>query len=156
MPTKPTLDILRERARQLRREQTDAEKKLWALLPARQLNGYKFRRQFVIGSVITDFCCFEHRLVIELDGGQHADQTAADQRRSAFLRSRGYRVLRFWDNEVLKNSDAVLEKIAHALDAMKLKSEPSPEPSPSGRGPEDKIGTELSDNPNRKSKMSME
>jgi very-short-patch-repair endonuclease len=126
MPTNPSLDILRERARQLRREQTDAEKKLWAALRARQLHGYKFRRQFVIGAVIADFCCFEYRLVVELDGGQHADKTVADQRRSAFLRAHGYRVLRFWDNEVLENLNGVLEKIAGALDEAKHKSEPSP------------------------------
>src|SRR5690242_16517520 len=69
MPTDPGVETLRNRARQLRREQTEAEKRLWAALRARQLQGYKFRRQFVIGSVIVDFCCFEKRIVVELDGG---------------------------------------------------------------------------------------
>ena len=137
MPVTPTVDVLRDRARKLRREQTDAEKKLWTSLRSRQLNGHKFRRQFVIGSVIADFCCFEHHLVIEVDGGQHADQTAADQRRVAFLHSRGYRILRFWDNKVLENLNGVLEKIARALDEVKHKNKPSPEPSPSGRGSKD-------------------
>jgi very-short-patch-repair endonuclease len=125
---------LKERARQLRREQTDAERKLWARLRARQLCGHKFRRQFVIGPFIMDFCCFERRLVVELDGGQHASQPDADRRRSEFLLSRGYRVLRFWDNEVFENIDGVTEQIAQALKDPSRKSEPSPFPSPSGRG----------------------
>jgi very-short-patch-repair endonuclease len=134
MPTDPGVETLRNRARQLRREQTEAEKRLWAALRARQLQGYKFRRQFVIGSVIVDFCCFEKRIVVELDGGQHAEQEAADQVRSWFLCSRGYRVLRFWNNEVLENFNGVLEKIFHALETTTLKNKPSPVPSPSGRG----------------------
>ena len=86
---KPNVITLKERARQLRRDQTGAEKWLWARLRSRQVNGFKFRRQFVIGPFITDFCCFEHRLVVELDGGQHAGKTATDETRSAFLHSRG-------------------------------------------------------------------
>ena len=121
---KPSNSTLKERARQLRHDQTDAEKRLWACLRSRQLNGFKFRRQFVIGPFITEFCCFEQRLVVELDGGQHASKTATDETRSAFLRSRGYRVLRFWDNEVFENIDGVLQRIAQTLTL----------PSPSGRG----------------------
>ena len=128
----PNVLTLKERARRLRREQTEAEKKLWARLRTRQLGGFKFRRQFVIGPFITDFCCFEQRLVVELDGGQHADHYDADRRRSDFLLSRGYRVLRFWDNEVMENLDAVLERIGEALDGAE--TEPSPLPSPNGRG----------------------
>lgn len=134
MLTNPGVETLRNRARQLRREQTEAEKCLWAGLRARQLQGYKFRRQFVIGSVVVDFCCFEKRIVVELDGGQHAEQEAADQVRSWLLYSRGYRVLRFWNNEVLENFNGVLEKIFHALETTTLKNKPSPVPSPSGRG----------------------
>ena len=133
MPTNPSVETLRNRARQLRRQQSEAEKCLWAVLRARQFHGYKFRRQFVIGSVIADFCCFEHRIVIEIDGGQHADQTAADQSRSAFLRSRGFRVLRFWNNEVLQNLNGLLEKLNQAF-TRRHQTKPSPEPSPSGRG----------------------
>ncbi len=128
----PDASLLKERARRLRRDQTDAESKLWACLRARQLCGAKFRCQYSIGRFIVDFCCFERRLVVELDGGQHAGQTAADQRRTSFIVSRGYRVLRFWDNEVMEDIDAVLEQIAQGLErseggALTL-------PSPKGRG----------------------
>jgi very-short-patch-repair endonuclease len=109
------LPILRDRARQLRRNQTDVEKKLWSRLRARQLAGAKFRRQYPIDKFIVDFCCFEQRLVVELDGGQHAVEAEADQHRSALIREHGYRVLRFWDNEVIENIDGVLERIAEAL-----------------------------------------
>ena len=107
----PDIFTLKERSRRLRREQTEAESKLWARLRARQLCGAKFRRQHPIGRFITDFCCVERGLVIELDGGQHAEQVDADRRRSAFLAGRGYRVLRFRDNDVLEDTDAVLERI---------------------------------------------
>ncbi|HEY3304404.1 MAG TPA: endonuclease domain-containing protein [Candidatus Binatia bacterium] len=130
----PSSTTLRERARRLRRDQTEAERRLWTRLRARQLCGVKFRRQYPIGSFIVDFCCFEHRLVIELDGGQHARQTAADQRRSAVLVSFGYRVLRFWDNEVMEDIDAVLQQIMQAVDDSKPALDPSPGPSPTGRG----------------------
>lgn len=106
---------LRDRTRRLRHNQTEAEHELWARLGARQLCSAKFRRQHSIGRFIVDFCCLEHRLVIELDGGQHAAQAEADQKRSAFLARFGYRVLRFWDNEVTEDIEAVLEQIAAVL-----------------------------------------
>jgi very-short-patch-repair endonuclease len=106
---------LRDRARQLRNEQTDAEAKLWARLRARQISGVKFRRQHPIGSYVADFCCVEHRLIIEIDGGQHAEQMQSDQRRTGVLKLHGFRVLRFWNNEVLANIDAVLGQIYQAL-----------------------------------------
>jgi len=135
MPTDPGVETLRNRARQLRREQTEAEKRLWAGLRARQLQGYKFRRQFVIGSVIVDFCCFEKRIVVELDGGQHAEQEAADQVRSWFLYSRGYRVLRFWNNEIDRDLDGVLTRIDEALRETSPPGGPSDRhPPPSGEG----------------------
>jgi very-short-patch-repair endonuclease len=107
--------MLRDRARQLRRNQTDVEAKLWSRLRARQLSDAKFRRQYPIGAFIADFCCYERRLVIELDGGHHAEHVDADQSRTDFFVSQGYRVLRFWNNEVIENIDGVLEKIAHTL-----------------------------------------
>ena len=108
---KQSTPILRDRARQLRHNQTDAERKLWARLRSRQLCGSRFRRQHSIGPFITDFCCFEQRLVVELDGGQHASKATADQRRSVFLESCGYQLLRFWDNEVMGNIDGVLQRL---------------------------------------------
>ncbi len=104
-------------ARRLRRTQTDAERKLWAHLRDRQLCGAKFRRQHPIGKYITDFCCVEIGLIIELDGSQHMQQVQADQRRSRYLEQRGYRVLRFWDNEVLANIDGVMEQIVRVLNS---------------------------------------
>src|SRR5262249_43213117 len=98
------------RARQARSNQTDAEGKLWARLRARQLCGAKFRRQHAIGPFITDFCCVERGLVIELDGGHHTERVKADRVRTTFIEQHGYRVLRFWDNEVLQNMESVLEQ----------------------------------------------
>ncbi len=129
---KPSTETVRDRARQLRRNQTDVEGKLWTRLRARQVAGAKFRRQYPIGHSIADFCCYEQRLLVELDGGHHAEQVGADQTRTDFFVSRGYRVLRFWNNEVTENIEGVLERIAQALSDPK--NEPSPLPSPSGRG----------------------
>jgi adenine-specific DNA-methyltransferase len=113
------------RARALRRDQTDAERKLWRLLHSRRLGGAKFRRNHPIDNFFADFCCLKSRLVIELDGGQHADeaQAAYDRRRTAYLRSRGFSVMRFWNEEVLKEPERVLEQIYEALPE---KAEPSP------------------------------
>lgn len=118
----------RIRARKLRRDITDAEKKLWTSLRHRQLSSAKFRRQHPIGPFITDFCCVEQGLVVELDGGQHAEQAVSDLSRTAFLTSRGYRVLRFWNNEVLTNISGVIERIDDALKS------PHPGPLPKGEG----------------------
>ena len=98
-------------AAQLRTQSTDAEKRLWGALRNRQLAGYKFRRQFPIPPYIADFICLEMRLIIELDGGQHADAAAYDAARTAFLEQQGFRVLRFWNNDVLGNTEGVLEEI---------------------------------------------
>jgi very-short-patch-repair endonuclease len=98
------------RARRLRSDQTDAEAKLWRHLRSRQLAGHKFVRQEPIGPYICDFVCRERRLVIEVDGGQHAD-SSADKVRDAWLRSRCYQVLRFWNNDVLTNVEGVLTVI---------------------------------------------
>jgi very-short-patch-repair endonuclease len=103
------------RARHLRRPQTDAERLLWARLRAHRLYGAKFRRQQPVGTYIADFCCREAQLVVEVDGGKHADRMAEDQRRTDYLQSRGFQDLRFWNTEVLRNPDAVLEAIAAAL-----------------------------------------
>jgi very-short-patch-repair endonuclease len=105
---------LLDRARQLRRNQTRAELELWMRLRGRQL-GAKFRRQYRIGRYIADFCYLERRLVIELDGGQHLEQVEADRKRTAYMTSRGFLVLRFWNDEVLKEIYAVLDQILREL-----------------------------------------
>ncbi len=119
---------LQDRARRLRREQTDAERTLWSRLRARQVGGAKFRRQQVIAGVIVDFCCLERKLVVEVDGGQHATQGKADRQRTVLLAERGYRVLRFWNHDVLTSTDVVLQQIIAAL------IDPHPSPLPEGRG----------------------
>ena len=88
---------------------------LWNQLRGRRVNGYKFRRQVVIEPYVVDFACFEAKLIIEVDGGQHMDQAAYDVRRTESLERMGYRVLRFWNNEVLSELPAVLERINAVL-----------------------------------------
>ena len=100
--------------RQLRSRQTDAERKLWFAVRDRRLSGFKFVRQEAIGPFIVDFVCRDKRLVVEVDGGQHAD-SAEDAARDAFLAGEGYRVMRFWNNDVLSNRDGVLMVILEAL-----------------------------------------
>ena len=123
----PSSSTLRERARRLRKDQTEAERTLWRHLRSRQIADVKFRRQHFISPFIVDFCCPERWLIIELDGGQHAVQVEADARRTQFLEAQGYRVLRFWNHEVLTNIDAVLEAIYRNFDNFER---PSPQPSP--------------------------
>ena len=101
-------------ARKLRRDFTEAETRLWAQLRNRRLLGFKFRRQAPVGRHVADFLCEEARLIVELDGGQHADNSA-DAARTAALESAGYHVLRFWNHDVLGNTDGVLEEIARTL-----------------------------------------
>lgn len=103
------------RARQLRRDTTLAEQRLWSHLRDRQLGGRKFRRQRPIGPFVVDFVCLERRLIVEVDGGQHSP--SVDAERSRFLKQRGYRVVRFWNNEVLENTEGVLYSIGEALDS---------------------------------------
>ncbi len=103
------------RAKSLRQNQTDAEGLLWHYLRNKQLDGYKFRRQQPIGPYIVDFASLPEKLLIELDGGQHAEHEDYDERRDRFLKSKGYRVLRFWNNEVFENCFDVLENIYQAL-----------------------------------------
>ena len=99
------------KARQLRRNSTDAEEILWRHLRNRQLEGFKFRRQSPIGPYITDFECFAEKLVIELDGGQHQSQADYDNERTRYLEASGYRVMRFWKNDVIYDLEAVTQAI---------------------------------------------
>ncbi|MEW9572445.1 endonuclease domain-containing protein [Rhodanobacter sp. Si-c] len=112
------------RARRLRVDQTDAEQKLWYHLRNRHLQGWKFRRQHEIDRYIADFLCRDAALIVELDGAQHGEQVAYDEARTRKLESMGYRVLRFWDNDVLTNIEGVLEVILEAL------ASPAPHPNP--------------------------
>jgi len=111
-------------ARKLRQQMTNAERRLWYLLRAHCFSGVKFNRQMPLGSYIVDFVCFDRRLIIEVDGGQHANN-AKDKRRDEWLRGEGFRVLRFWNNDVLKNTNGVLEVISEAL-AQAARKSPSP------------------------------
>ncbi len=104
-----------QRAQTLRDNRTDAEGLLWQYLRNKQLGGYKFRRQQPMGPYIADFACLPEKLLVELDGGQHAARQAHDGRRDAFLREKGYRILRFWNNEVFDNCFGVLERVYAAL-----------------------------------------
>jgi very-short-patch-repair endonuclease len=101
----------------LRKNPTVAEKCLWQHLRRRQMFEHKFRRQHPVGPYIVDFICLEKKLVVEVDGGQHLDQEAYDERRSRFLQEKGYRVLRFWNNQVLQQIQTVLRAIEFALGA---------------------------------------
>lgn len=118
-----TQPITRDRARDLRKHMTDAETRLWQALRGKQLAGVKFRRQQAIGPYIVDFICLEAKLIVELDGGQHAEAVEYDGRRDAWLASEGFCLLRFWDNEVMENLEGVLMRIAENLS-------PTPHPSP--------------------------
>ena len=109
--------VAQRRARKLRNQATDAEQHLWRHLRRRQLGGYRFRRQVPICGYIADFACLEARLVIELDGGQHKELHRYDERRDHRIEAQGFRVLRFWDNQVFQETQAVLDVILHALES---------------------------------------
>ena len=116
---------LKDTARALRKRSTDTEVYLWRHLKNRQMEGFKFRRQQRIGRYVVDFANLEKRLVIEVDGGQHAIDPG-DKMRDEWLRAEGYKVLRFWDNEVLSNLEGVLEMIRNTFPT------PHPDPLPQG------------------------
>jgi very-short-patch-repair endonuclease len=124
-----TTPRLLRNAKALRKNQTEAEQRLWYHLRAHRFEGAKFKRQKPIGPFIVDFVCMECRLVVELDGGQHADEVDYDARRDAWLAAQGYKVLRFWNNQVMRELPAVLERIGEALaGAGHAPSPPAPLP----------------------------
>ncbi|MDO9043332.1 MAG: DUF559 domain-containing protein [Desulfocapsaceae bacterium] len=120
---------MKEHARQLRKNQTEAEKLLWSYLRNRQIEDCKFRRQWPIGTYIVDFACLPRQLVIELDGGQHAETITYDETRTRFLEAEGYKVIRFWNNDMLSEPEAVLQRI---YEQVRMEVAPSPQPSPRG------------------------
>src|SRR3954470_8784445 len=116
-----------ERVRELRRETTPAERRLWSRLRGRRLSGFKFKRQEWVGPFIADFYCWEARLIVEVDGTQHADDDDYDRARSAYLKREGFRVVRFWNNQVTDEMEGVLAAILVILEERV--------PSPSRRAP---------------------
>jgi very-short-patch-repair endonuclease len=114
---------INRQAAKLRRNMTDAEKRIWHQVRDRRLKGHKFKRQWSLGPYVVDFCCIEQRLVVEIDGGQHSAEV--DATRTAELNAMGYRVMRFWNNDVLANLDGVLMSLL-----AELETRPHPGPLP--------------------------
>ncbi len=121
---KRIVPITTARARLLRSNMTDVERRLWCAIRGKQLEGCRFRRQHPIGAYIVDFACVEEMLVVELDGGQHQSQKTYDDTRSRYLNQQGWQVVRFWNSEVLESLDGVLEVIVEKLKSTR----PSPLP----------------------------
>lgn len=117
---------LTQSAKELRKNSTEAEKLLWFHLKSKQLDGLKFRRQEQIGPFIVDFVCYESKIVVEADGSQHLQNQSRDLARTEWLNSQGFDVLRFWNNEILTNTEGVLEEIRCRC------STPLPDPLPHG------------------------
>jgi lysyl-tRNA synthetase class 2 len=118
-------------AQDLRRSRTEAEGRLWSRLRDRRLAGLKFRRRAPLGGYVVDFCCEAAHLIVEVDGGPHAGTTDSDLDRTMDLEAMGYRVLRFWNDDVLTNTDGVLESILDTLDRY-VPLSPHPNPLPAG------------------------
>ncbi len=125
--------LQRKLQRRLRNNATDAERLLWRHLRGRQLDGCKFRRQHPYADYILDFVCLERMVAVELDGSQHAEQVDADTMRTVFLERAGFRVLRFWNNQVFEETEGVLEAILAAL-CERRETHPHPSPPLEGEG----------------------
>jgi very-short-patch-repair endonuclease len=128
MPPTPSMPSKRDRARELRRNATNAERKLWTLLRGKRFGGWRFRRQHPVGPYFADFFCAAAKLIIELDGGQHgeADKIEHDDARTLWLQSRGYKVRRFWNSDVMTEQEAVLDAIWNALREARPPHLPAP------------------------------
>ena len=111
-------NVLKERARELRTNMTPQERKLWDIIRNRKFYGYRFLRQFIIGQYIVDFLCREKNIIIEIDGGQHnqVNDIKYDKDRTEYLKSKGYKVLRFWNNDIDNNIQGVFEKLKEVFD----------------------------------------
>ncbi len=118
-------------ARKLRREMTEAERRLWSALRGRRFSEFKFRRQVPIGPYIADFLCFSHKVIVEVDGGQHSE-SVADEKRDAWLKAQGFFVLRFWNGEVLRDRTSVFDTLYAELALRSLSSGPSGHLLPQG------------------------
>ena len=129
MPKYRVEEFKRSQARHLRHALTNAEQRLWQLLRSRQLAETKFRRQMPLGPWVVDFVSFEHMLVVEADGSQHAE-SARDRIRDADLRNRGFRILHFWNNDILGNTDGVLQQILETIEQSPSPRGLRPRPSP--------------------------
>ena len=128
------MELARTRAQELRRTPTDAEQRLWDLLRRRRFAGCKFRRQHPVGRYIVDFVCLERRLIVEVDGGQHDERRLYDAKRDAWLCTQQFRVLRFWNNDVDRNLEAVLTVIDEALHNPPPGRPAADHPPPNGEG----------------------
>ncbi len=113
-----TTAAIHQHAQDLRRDQTPAERQLWASLRGKQLGGFRFRRQHPIGPFIVDFCCLSPRLVIEVDGNSHAEQVEYDEARTAYLEERGYAVVRFTNEDVQRRLEGVLDEIMRRCEKL--------------------------------------
>lgn len=109
-----------KQARRLRQNQTNVEKTLWGFLRDRRFLGFKFRRQHPIGKYVVDFCCLKQKVVIELDGGQHAQRRAYDSARTNDIEKEGFRIVRFWNNQIMENPQGALENLAFLLKSPHL------------------------------------
>jgi very-short-patch-repair endonuclease len=119
MPPRRSTPKVLHRAGELRKEPTPAERKLWSYLRLMRQGGVRFRRQHAIGPFITDFCAPRKKIVIELDGSQHLEQQGHDRERTDYLQTQGYKVIRFWNNDVMNNVEAVIVEISEALAGRK-------------------------------------
>ena len=106
----------RERARELRGNMTAAERRLWWVIRNQRVDGARFRRQVPVGEYFADFCCLKQKLIIEVDGGQHSETEDYDRTRTEFLEAQGFRVIRFWNGDVMTNLEGVVDIILEALD----------------------------------------
>ncbi len=129
----PSRKLLLTRAKWMRANPTDAEKRLWSILRAKRLCDYKFKRQVIIDWYIADFVNFEYRVIVEADGSQHADNKY-DEKRDAYLENQGFKVIRFWNSDALKETGAVVDAILHALTSPPLPSAASRLPPSPARG----------------------
>jgi very-short-patch-repair endonuclease len=139
-----------KRARELRKTPTDAERKLWHYIRDKQIEGFRFRRQRPIGNYIVDFICLEAKLVVELDGGQHAEQQQYDAKRTDYLVAEGLLVWRYWNNEVMQNIEDVLEDIRAKLTqrtSQRTPSQPSPQEGKEPTVPVEKVAKVLRSTP---------